>query len=56
MDTYTHIQNHLTIRNKRIRAGRALEALAWVAVALLLIGGAYIGIKKQDAINQERNV
>lgn len=56
MDTYHHLTNPITARNKRIHRNRILEAIGWVLVACLLIGGAYIGIKKQDAINQERNV
>lgn len=56
MDTYHHLTNPITARNKRIQRNRILEVICWVLVACLLIGGAYIGIKKQDAINQERNV
>ena len=56
MDTYDHLTNPITARNRRIQRNRILEAIGWVIVACLLIGGAYIGIKKQDAIFQERNV
>lgn len=56
MDTYDHLTNPITARNRRIQRNRILEVIGWVIVACLLMGGAYIGIKKQDAIFQERNV
>ena len=56
MDTYDHLTNPITARNRAIRKGRLFEAIGWVLVACLLIGGAYIGIKKQDAIFQEMNI